>query len=1366
MSSKSLKFSSIGLQEKASSSYLPSLSLPSPQHISKESQSSFSATDEVGTDATVNCVSKVKNPTCSTSSSPEPMTCASCSSMEVWPSKRHDSHLPPISASSASLSTRATGYSAPRKGENTTTSIIVPAAADVSVRCKESSNLRTAGGFSSDEQHQSRTSCVRLQRLQGALQWEDAVEALFRRERAHRSMILGLEHESRYRYMWDYHAESEKNRTQRRTKSKVAMAWREKNYLDSIKAFQQWSTIWTEEVNERDELLHVEQESWEYISGCWELNCLQVDAAVIDKNCAQDEKRWEAHELVRQEEMKAGEKKLQNQIFRGRRMPSSIPLLSNGSSPLSTAAAVRSLLQYATGREIGESLNASSYTERRLRFVSSPELVENEFQSRQKVRREEIVARASWMAEGEKHFIIALEEQKIRQDLYQLFYAGWSSFHLSCMIRIQRWWRQIQAHPWSYYRRSHYRSLLTAQRSRQTSSDYKLRIARLEKPSHLLLERYQTQSSSCGPSVYTEVLKVEEQMTVYDQERHFLLSAAAFRYKFMMDVYIFSLQRLYDLFIEDQRRYLMVQIDLCLQRYPEVKDRQLLVATESTDEWVSRRRLEKQLTVLLKAPHTMPKRLFTRYRLPYPSWRATRWLEWSESTLQRVRLLCAEEIQYRETMTNSYTRNVRGLHVLHRALLQGLQRVQEYERSMLMLYQDESERRHLVGQEEKEGRVELKLYQLRLYDWWTVRIQMRLSFLEESDCKRKELLAQEALEYASLMETTWRWDHLGAARLRVGYSRYPHRKNDWKVETHGKKAQHFVSLQSVADVIARFYYRTRHKYKKGNRSVLNCPFVSDTRRRELICAACSIAENVEEDCYHELDAQRREREEKLHSSPKYNGSAFFLGSPHSSLPGFSYCVLENVTFSCEGQQNSLCSMQENEKLRNIGSKNVNGPTCVKMRKQSGERDEAGLVLPPASSNQEQLSVQQFRLWLEAAANIPREKQYKAVLHRFHHQNKEFYHVFSIFLALMRKGREDIEEEERLEYYRFRNHLCYRKYISLQISCEEQKQRKLLMDDESVTKKEGIEGEFCFMEAMLLWRRKLKKLMETTVPPLKSSQQLVLQKSACCYRCRSKASNNSNAFHQFDESESHYAPFPHLGNILHCHHNGPSLESILKGQLFPDLTPKFSDPDTIEENKDSKLEMNSNRSHKQCLPSLTDFDRLFSREEVTRIRIEVERRQEFTKSFLFSFSLPFRTAIEEEAKQTLESRCKSLDKKFSPDPPIALSAFIIGEEAMARKQLEKGVPLKYYQKTLLFAHRQYLEDCVLMQFTLGHASMSSAATHMEKSLSDLLVQRAHHTEQKIADLVELEKASRTRVEYMNDITRQLRWRWNKLLYVHK
>lgn len=1367
MSSKSHIFSSAGLQEKVSSPSLSSFSLPSSVHISKGLQSSLPSTNGAGTGVTVNCASKVKNRMRNTSSLSDPVPCASCSSMKAWPSKVHDSYLPPISVTSASRSARSSEHSAFRKGENAITSIIVTAAADSSVPCKGSRKTVTPGTVSSDVVQLCRASYVELQGLQGVQEWKEEIEALLRRERAHRSMILGLEHESRYRYMWDYHAESEKNRTKRRAKSKVATAWREKKYLDSIKAYHQWSTIWTEEVNDRDELLHAEEESWEYLCGCWELECLQVDAAEIDKDCVQNERRWEAHVLVREEEMKAGEKKLQNQIFRGRKIPNSIPLLSNGSSPLSTAAAVCSLLQYATGREIGEGLNALSYTKRRLRFVSSPEVVEMEFQSRQKVRREEIVARTSWMAEGEKHFITALEEQKIRQDLYQLFYAGWSSFHLSCMIRIQRWWRQIRAHPWSYYRRSHYRSLLAAHRSLQTSSDYKLRIARLEKPSRRLLERYQIDSSSCGYPISTEVLKVEELLKVYDQERLLMLSAAVFRYKFMMDLYVFSLQQLYNLFIEDQRRYLMVQIDLCLQRYPDVEDRQLLVAVESNEEWMSRRRLEKHLAVLLKAPHTMPKRLFTRYRLPYPSWRATRWMEWSEFTLQSVRLLCTEEKQCRKTMMNSYIRNVRGLHVFHHALLQGLQRVREYERSMLMLYQDERERRQLVGQEEKEGRVEMKLYQLRLHDWWAVRMQMTLSLLEESDCKRKELLVREELEYASLIEKTWRWDHLGAARLRVSYSRYPYGESGWDAEVHGKSAQHFVSLQSVAEVIARFYYRTRHMYKKRIRNVANGATVSDTTRSILICTACSIAEKLKEDCYHESAAQTRERQKKLDLNQRSKGSNSFLDSTRSSPPGFSYLALEDATsLSCEGQQNSPCSVQEIENMRNIESKNSTYQTRAKIGEQNGDTDEAGLVISSASLNQQQLSVRQFRLWLEIAANIPREKQYKAVLNRFHHQNKDFYHVFSILLSLMRKGREDIEEKERSECYRFRNHLCYRKFMSLQISCEEQKQRKLLADEESVTKKEIIEENFYFTDTVLLWRQKMENLIDTTASPLRLSWQLMLEKRGRWHRCRSNAPSTSNVFHHFDESRSQCAPFPHSENILHYVHNGPSLESILKGQLFSDSPRTLSKQGRIRENKGKENEVHINHVDTQRLPSLSDFDRVLSREEVTRIRIETERNRELTKSLLFSFSFPFRTAIEVEAKQTLESCCRSLDKKFPADPPIALSSFIIGEEAIARNQLEKDVPLKYYEESLLFAHRQYLEDCVLMQFTLGHASLSSAATHMEKSLSDLLVQRAHHIDRKKNDLVELEQASRSRVEYMNDITRQLRWRWNKLLYVHK
>lgn len=1206
------------------------------------------------------------------------------------------------------------------------------------------------------------------------LEWEDDQGTLFRCERAQRSVILGLEHESRYRLLWEYHEATEKYRVTEGTRRRRELAWKEERYMQSVHAYQRWSRVWTEEVNAREELLGEEQQRWEYLCGCWDVECLQLDAAASALERTKAEERWEEHETVRQSEIKAGKKRLDNEILRGKRLSNTSPLpTQDGHSVpiMSTASAIEKMHAFfsfdVSNKEKGKNTSfLSSRIHRRLQSLASPELLDEEFYARQWIRQEEGVHRIIWMSEGEKMIHIAQEEWKERQDLHKLFYAGWSSYHLSCMISIQRWWRQVRAHPWSYYRRQHYRSVFAARRSMQTSGDYKRKIARLEKQFIPLRETTQMTSSLVSSPLPKREDKTDEmvQQRAHQRDRLAFLSAASFRYKFMIDLYTFSLQRIYEWFMEDQRRHFMILIDLCLQRFPDVQDRRLVVARESNDEWMVRRRLEKQLEAIFSAPHSMPRRLFTRYRLPYASWRATRWLRFSESSLQLIQALITKEKIARNDVLSCCERNLRSIRVVHCALLSGLQAAQTCEINMSMLHKKEREHRHLLEQEEKDERVEAKVSQLRLNDLWQVVKQSRVRLMQEAELVRKTLIEEEALGYEYLVEQAWRWKRLAAARLRVGSLHHCLGKKGWDAEVHGHAARHFVSLDSVVEVIARFYFHTRERYTTRNQNFARDDLLTPAARRTLIGSGCSLVDKVVQDWQCGLDAQLRERRREIRAQKKLNGSKGFLLSSRNTLAGFSFLVVGDPgSLACEPESPS-CPL---EKITNMNSGTLVKDIDEKQKKMMENKEKiakqqgVASLVPPAATSQK-LWIRHFLYWLEISSNAPREREYKEVLRRFQNQNEIFYNSFAMLLSLMREGRQEIEIYEYNERHRFRNHLSYRICISYQLSILEQVKRRKVIDEEISQRNEQCLEDACFIHKMLHWERAAESEIRTSRSTLKLSRQLFLQSRSCRHVHSSKQVERGKGDHILVDCTTYRSGIHLSENIERYVHNGPSLESILKGQLFP-VSQKARHEKCEEDGDREQLKVITKGAKKCILPCLTDLDRLISREEISRRRIELTRKYDVVNLFLLPFSLPFRKKIEEETEETLDFWGRVVDRNFPSHPPVALCSLIAGEERAERERLEKNIWIELYEQPLLFAHRQYLEDCVLMQFMLGHASMSSTVRYMEKNLSDLLIQRAHHVDSKISDLMVLEQASRTRLEYMSNITRTLQSKWKKLVY---
>lgn len=397
----------------------------------------------------------------------------------------------------------------------------------------------------------------------------------------------------------------------------------------------------------------------------------------------------------------------------------------------------------------------------------------------------------------------------------------------------------------------------------------------------------------------------------------------------------------------------------------------------------------------------------------------------------------------------------------------------------------------------------------------------------------------------------------------------------------------------------------------------------------------------------------------------------------------------------------------------------------------------------------------FRIWLDEEAEVPREEDYKNVLLRFQNENREFFNDLAFLLSLMREGRKEIEEEEQLGRYYMQFRDDYRVCNTYMVTTLEHRRRRQLVAEEEDARYH-LFSDLRFMKQTLKWGARSVQV-SLQHPSQKRPWNLRIQRFPVRHVHPSEDPDVTAA-------KKRYLSIPHQpvptnpDDIYSYVHNGPSLPNILKGRLFPD-SKTVAEVDLMTAEAIAAANEKKN-AKKAIMPPLSIVDRFIAREEVIRAGIEVARKRELA-SFLGDYSLAFRAAIEREAFSTCLRRCGRIDRKFPGHPPLALSRFIAVEEAMARRALEEEA-WAAYQEPLLAAHQQYLDGCISMQFTFGHLTMTSHANYFDRRLLKLLTERVRHVREKIDDLVELESASRTRLEYIAEITGEMRFKWKKLI----
>lgn len=1094
-------------------------------------------------------------------------------------------------------------------------------------------------------------SAVELQRSQRRLELESRFHQMHKQEGALRATLLGYEYESRYRLLWAYQRESERLRVGALEASQVAAAWQQSKYLESVRAFQRWGEVWSTETNAREELVREEAEGWEGVWGWHAMELLSIEHKKLQAERAAAMERLEAMDSVRQFELE-----VQLSALR-----SSSQYYPKPPTEMVSATII-------TGKPTDLELKSKK---KRVEYLMDYTVNEEEFQHRQGLRREEELARVALVAEREKTIDVPLEEMRERFELYDIFYHGCHEGRLQRILKIQRWWRMLRSAPWSSHSRAALRSELRSYRSAEQPSSYYRR--KLE-----LMVKNKREPSE------------EKQM-------HWQTLAAKRLHQTAMDEYVISLQRLWETFVIQQEHRYQVAIDRCLQTKLDAASAITLVASESDEEWKARRGYQHYLQ-WLQSHSELPLRFFTRHPPPYEAWRDGRWDRYSTQTLQRIEDCHAEEAAAREASEADWEHGNSELALWASVLASG---DEEAVKALQLLIgeveQMESEDRHQILQSECTEWSDIVMVKAA---WDEQHVQPAMALWAQMLRARRVIWKEEEAALVALGETHWRWSSLASARARIAAG-YPSRAV-WNISCRSDCAKAFRSLDAVANLIRRFFYRYVHRKP----AVVLGGDDEQTEELLLQLRAAKAAHRLE--CLYKertaalkLSAQARAREKKANEEVNGSGGALFT---QERIPGFS-CVPRWVA-------------------------------AAEQAAKGEEEDDVSRVGPWIY----------FRRWM--VSNMESERDWREVLARFQSQNREFYNNFAFLLSLMREGRERIEREETAVRYRLRFRQGYRDWVSHLMYMKERRERKLCVAAEEDARFHMMQ-DLRTLKTAVHWGREEKPLYRRAT---QRPHYLAVQR-ALVRHVKPEESSLLVAARRAYMNIPHVQHPRHPEDILLYHHNGPTLRQILSGQLLPDgdavrtATRALIDASTAE------------RQPAVPLPRLSRVQRLMAREEVRRAAVEVQRRKELAGFFLEGFAAPFRAAIEEEEVARCRRVCIRVDSKFPSHPLVACGRLLMAEEAVARAALEKEA-WEGYQLPLLASHHQYLYRWLAMNFTLGHWTMTSHAQYMDKRLMALLTQRVGHLQEKLDDLVDQEAASRTRLEYMEEVDADMRFLWKK------
>ncbi|RNE99029.1 hypothetical protein TraAM80_08418 [Trypanosoma rangeli] len=352
-----------------------------------------------------------------------------------------------------------------------------------------------------------------------------------------------------------------------------------------------------------------------------------------------------------------------------------------------------------------------------------------------------------------------VEEAQARAAIEAACLFGACQARLSAVVRIQRWWRMLCVTAWSERKRRQLKESVTQIRSRMTSRDYLALLGRLER-----------QAGATVALVSLEEL--QKAMTAIER-------AAEMAYQNTFDYFIYTLMNRAANLQETEAH------DLC--DYPLMKDDGMAII--------------RPVSRLLSVPY----RLYVRQQpqLPYPQWRALRWVEGSAMFIQQVRLLEKAEAEARARLWAQKDKEFDTLQLYSALLKQGAWTWRSLYTEILCIGEEENMCRGLLHVFEDNCRGVLKAEAEVSVSNCIAAEGGRWRLLNDESQLRHELVAEERDAFFHLTEDEWRWNNL--VRLRTKLQHSCGGRPRWGIAPNHDMDRKYLSLDTTARIIQRFF---------------------------------------------------------------------------------------------------------------------------------------------------------------------------------------------------------------------------------------------------------------------------------------------------------------------------------------------------------------------------------------------------------------------------------------------------------------------------------------------------------------------------------------------------------------------------------
>ncbi|GET90237.1 hypothetical protein, conserved [Leishmania tarentolae] len=178
-----------------------------------------------------------------------------------------------------------------------------------------------------------------------------------------------------------------------------------------------------------------------------------------------------------------------------------------------------------------------------------------------------------------------------------------------------------------------------------------------------------------------------------------------------------------------------------------------------------------------------------------------------------------------------------------------------------------------------------------------------------------------------------------------------------------------------------------------------------------------------------------------------------------------------------------------------------------------------------------------------------------------------------------------------------------------------------------------------------------------------------------------------------------------------------------------------------------------------MPSLSPAERLLSREAVCRTRLVCD-----CAAALADVLVQCSRSYHERKYQDCVACCRSdavrLDCTASSNIPLGQMCILKADEWDSRQGIWREAQAGE-RMLLVDGHALYGASAAWSDYLFGHLKLMSEASYMDAQLREYLLMRVANVKLKVGELIQMETMARGRVEYAEDITRELRFLLQRL-----